>query len=121
MDESDTVAQTVDEVAQARTALRILEIHAAHMKRVTAARTQLAREVHPRTLAIALLGTSDDIRAAISANMSRRAAQMLEEDLESLERTGELTTRDVQEARSAIGAALYQRYAAGGLQGEERG
>ena len=74
-----------------------------------------------RTLAIALIGAAEEIHGAISVNMSKRAAMMLEEDIESLTRAGDLSTRDVREARNDVSAALYELYETGELGGHQDG
>jgi len=68
---------------------------------------KLLQAVDKRTLATALIGADENVHAAVAANMSSRATTMLEEDIESLIRAGDLSTRDVREAREAVGAALY--------------
>ncbi len=61
-----------------------------------------------RTLAIALLGAPDAVFQAVTANMSRRAAAMLTEDMESLLASGELRTRDVHDARRAVSSLIRE-------------
>lgn len=61
-----------------------------------------------RTLAIALLGASETVFEAVTANMSRRAASMLKEDMESLLASGELRTRDVREARNSVSSLIRE-------------
>lgn len=82
---------------------------------------KLIHVVNRRTLAIALIGAAEEIHGAISVNMSKRAAMMLEEDIESLTRAGDLSTRDVREARNDVSAALYELYETGELGGHQDG
>ena len=71
------------------------------------------RRMNKRTLAISLLGAPDDHFHAVTGNMSRRAAGMLREDMESLLAAGELSTRDVQDARAALSSVIREE--AGGV------
>ena len=82
---------------------------------------KLIQVVNRRTLAIALIGAGEEIHGAISMNMSKRAAMMLEEDIESLTKAGDLSTRDVREARNDVSAALYELYESGELGGHQDG
>lgn len=66
------------------------------------------RRVNKRTLAIALLGAPDDHFHAVTGNVSRRAAEMLREDMQSLLAAGELSTRDVQDARAALSSVIRE-------------
>lgn len=74
----------------------------------------VVRRANKRTLAIALLGAPEEHFHAVTGNMSRRAAQMLREDMESLLAAGELSTRDVHDARTALSSLI--RGEAGGHQ-----
>ena len=74
---------------------------------------KLIGAVARRTLATALIGADPALREAIARNMSRRAATMLDEDVESLIQAGELSSRDVRDAREAVGRALYELYESG--------
>ena len=82
---------------------------------------KLIRAVNQRTLAISLIGADESIRRAVSANMSKRATMMLDEDIESLVKAGDLSTRDVREARNDVSAALYKLYESGELGGHQDG
>lgn len=82
---------------------------------------KLIHAVSRRALAVALIGADGDIHGAVSTNMSKRAATMLEEDIESLTNAGDLSTRDVREARTDVGAALYELYETGELGGHQDG
>lgn len=66
------------------------------------------RRTDKRVLSIALLGASQAVSQAVTANMSRRAAAMLTEDMESLLASGELRTRDVREARNTISSLIRE-------------
>lgn len=57
------------------------------------------REVDSKDLAVALKGSSDDVSVKIKKNMSKRAAQMLEEEVTFL---GPVRLRDVEEAQQRI-------------------
>lgn len=71
----------------------------------------VVRQMNKRTLATALLGAPDDHFHAVTRNMSRRAAEMLREDMESLLAAGELSTRDVQDARAALSSVIREEAA----------
>lgn len=73
----------------------------------------IVRRTNKRTLAIALLGAPEAHFHAITGNMSRRAAQMLREDMESLLAAGELSTRDVQLARTALSSVIRDEAGSG--------
>lgn len=77
--------------------------------------------VNQRTLAISLIGADERVHRAVFANMSKRAATMLDEDIESLVKAGDLSPRDVREARNEVGAALYELYESGELGGHQDG
>lgn len=57
------------------------------------------REVDSKDLALALKGGSEEVSGKIKKNMSKRAAQMLEEDMAFL---GPVRLRDVEEAQQRI-------------------
>lgn len=57
------------------------------------------REVDSKDLAVALKGASEDVSSKIKKNMSKRAAQMLEEEITFL---GPVRLRDVEEAQQRI-------------------
>ncbi|MDD5092495.1 MAG: flagellar motor switch protein FliG [Candidatus Wallbacteria bacterium] len=60
---------------------------------------RILREVDMRELAIALKGSNDDVLEKFKKNMSKRAAAMLEEDMEYM---GPVRVRDVEEAQQKI-------------------
>jgi flagellar motor switch protein FliG len=60
---------------------------------------RLLREIEPRDLAVALRGSSDDLRARIFRNLSTRARQTLAEDID---RVGPVRLRLVEESQSKI-------------------
>jgi flagellar motor switch protein FliG len=74
---------------------------------------ELITSIDRRTLATALIGAEEATYDAVTRNMSRRAATMLTEDVESLVRAGELSTRDVQQAREMVGRALLSNEESG--------
>lgn len=57
------------------------------------------REVDSKDLAVALKGSSEDVSVKIKRNMSKRAAQMLDEEMTFL---GPVRLRDVEEAQQRI-------------------
>ncbi|PKM89914.1 MAG: flagellar motor switch protein FliG [Firmicutes bacterium HGW-Firmicutes-12] len=57
------------------------------------------REVDTKDLALALKGSSEEVATKIKKNMSKRAGQMLEEDMSFL---GPVRLRDVEEAQQRI-------------------
>lgn len=57
------------------------------------------REVDSKDLAVALKGSSEDVATKVKKNMSKRAAQMLEEEVTFL---GPVRLRDVEEAQQRI-------------------
>lgn len=77
------------------------------------------RIVDRRILATALIGAAQDIRASVLRNMSQRGATMMEEDIESLIRAGDLTTADVREARGEVGGILYRMHENGQVEAEQ--
>lgn len=60
---------------------------------------RVLREVDMRDLAYALKGSSDEVRQRIFRNMSQRATEMLQEDMEML---GPVRLRDVEAAQTKI-------------------
>ncbi|HWI54060.1 MAG TPA: flagellar motor switch protein FliG [Desulfobacteria bacterium] len=60
---------------------------------------QILREVDGKDLALALKGTSEQVSNKIKRNLSRRAVDMLEEDMEFM---GPVRLRDVEEAQQRI-------------------
>ncbi|KNZ70887.1 flagellar motor switch protein FliG [Thermincola ferriacetica] len=60
---------------------------------------QVLREVDSKDLALALKGSSEEVAAKVSRNMSKRAADMLREDMEYM---GPVRLRDVEEAQQRI-------------------
>ncbi|MEW6047015.1 MAG: flagellar motor switch protein FliG [Bacillota bacterium] len=60
---------------------------------------QVLREVDSRDLALALRTASDDVKTRIFRNISKRAAEMLKEDMEYM---GPVRLRDVEEAQQRI-------------------
>ena len=57
------------------------------------------REVDSKDLALALKGSSEEVSSKVKKNMSKRAAEMLEEDIAFL---GPVRLRDVEEAQQRI-------------------
>jgi len=60
---------------------------------------RLLRDVNPKDLALALRGSSDEVKARIFKNMSSRAQAMLKDDMDSL---GPIRLRLVEEAQQRI-------------------
>lgn len=60
---------------------------------------RVLREVENNTLAIALKGTTEEVRRVIFSNMSKRMAEMIQEDMEYM---GPVRIRDVEEAQQKI-------------------
>lgn len=60
---------------------------------------QILREVDGKDLALALKGTSEEVVAKIKRNMSKRAVDMLDEDMEFM---GPVRLRDVEESQQRI-------------------
>ena len=60
---------------------------------------QVLREVDTKELALALKGASEEVAQKIRRNMSKRAADMLKEDIEFM---GPVRLRDVEEAQQRI-------------------
>lgn len=60
---------------------------------------RLLREVDMKELALALKGSSEEVKEKLYANMSKRAAAMLKEDMDFM---GPVRVRDVDEAQTKI-------------------
>ncbi|MGI6225040.1 MAG: flagellar motor switch protein FliG [Peptococcales bacterium] len=60
---------------------------------------QVLREVEQKDLALALKGSSEEVKSKIKKNMSKRAAELIEEELEFM---GPVRLRDVEEAQQRI-------------------
>lgn len=60
---------------------------------------QILREVDTKDLALALKGSSEEVAAKVGRNMSKRAADMLKEDMEYM---GPVRLRDVEDAQQRI-------------------
>lgn len=60
---------------------------------------QVLREVETKDLALALKGASEEVSIKVKRNMSKRAAEMLKEDIEFM---GPVRLRDVEEAQQRI-------------------
>ena len=61
------------------------------------------REVSPQDLAMSLKGVSEEVHEKVLGNLSRRAAQMLEEELELM---GRVRRSSVEEAQGKIVAVI---------------
>jgi flagellar motor switch protein FliG len=59
----------------------------------------LRQDIDNRELAIALKGSSEDVQAIILANVSKRLAAMIKEDMEFM---GPVRMKDVEEAQQKI-------------------
>jgi len=64
---------------------------------------QLLKEVEMKDVALALKGGNEDVKSLIFANMSSRASQMLQEDMEFM---GAVKRRSVEEAQGRIVAVV---------------
>lgn len=60
---------------------------------------QVLREVEQKDLALALKGASEEVKVKIKNNMSKRAGELLEEEIEFM---GPVRLRDVEEAQQRI-------------------
>jgi flagellar motor switch protein FliG len=60
---------------------------------------QVLREVDSKDLGLALKGTNEEVAAKVQKNMSKRAADMLKEDMEYM---GPVRLRDVEDAQQRI-------------------
>ncbi len=57
------------------------------------------REIDNSELSVALKGSTDEVKEVIFANMSKRMAEMLREDMEFM---GPVRLRDVEEAQQKL-------------------
>lgn len=64
---------------------------------------RIIREVEQKDLALALKGSSDDVKERVFKNVSKRAAEMLREDIEFM---GPVRLREVEEAQQRIVALI---------------
>ena len=71
---------------------------------------RVIREIDNRELAMALKGAGAEVNQRIMKNMSKRAAEMLKEDLDFL---GPIRLRDVEEAQARIVAVIRKLDEAG--------
>ena len=74
---------------------------------------QLLKEVEMKDVGLALKGGNDDVKAKIFANMSTRAAQMLQEDMDFM---GPVRRRSVEEAQGRIVAVVRRLEETGKIQ-----
>ncbi len=66
---------------------------------------QVLREVDQKDLALALKGSSEEVKEKVKKNMSKRAAELIEEELEFM---GPVRLRDVEEAQQRIVGIIRQ-------------
>ena len=78
----------------------------------------LLRAIDPKDLALALKGAPEEIRQRFLNNMSRRASEMLLEDMQYL---GPVRKQAVEEARQKIAQIARRLEEAGEIAGRERG
>ena len=71
---------------------------------------RVLREVEGKELATALKGTTDEIKEKIFKNMSERARQMLQDDMEYL---GPVRAKEVQDAQTSVVSAIRTLEASG--------
>ena len=71
---------------------------------------RLLREIDTKELATALKGTKDEIKEKIFKNMSERARQMLQDDMEYL---GPVRAKEVQDAQTNVVSAIRTLEASG--------
>ncbi len=71
---------------------------------------RVLREIDMKDLALALKGASEEVRDKFFKNMSKRAAQMLKEDMDFM---GPVRVRDVEEAQQRIVNVIRQLEEAG--------
>ena len=71
---------------------------------------RLLREIDTKELAIALKGTKEEIKEKIFKNMSERARQMLQDDMEYL---GPVRAKEVQDAQTNVVSAIRNLEATG--------
>ena len=74
---------------------------------------QLLKEVEMKDIALALKGGNEDVKTLIFANMSTRAAQMLQEDMDFM---GAVKRRSVEEAQGRIVAVVRRLEETGKIQ-----
>jgi flagellar motor switch protein FliG len=74
---------------------------------------QLLKEVEMKDVALALKGGNEDVKSLIFANMSSRASQMLQEDMEFM---GPVKRRSVEEAQGRIVAIVRRLEETGKIQ-----
>ncbi len=74
---------------------------------------QLLKEVDMKDIGLALKGGNDDVKTLIFSNMSSRAAQMLQEDMEFM---GAVKRRSVEEAQGRIVAIVRRLEETGKIQ-----
>ncbi|MFP4375753.1 MAG: FliG C-terminal domain-containing protein [Spirochaetales bacterium] len=67
---------------------------------------QVLRSVPPRTLATALVGVPDEYYAFVNRHVSKRAQEMLAEEIDSVRVSAKLTIRDRQTARREVADAI---------------
>ena len=70
----------------------------------------MLREIDVKDLSLALKGATEDLRQKFFRNMSRRAAEMLEEDMQFM---GPVRVRDVEECQQKIVSVVRQLEDAG--------
>lgn len=66
---------------------------------------RIMQEIDMKDLPLALKGASDEVTARIFKNLSKRAGEMLQEDIEFM---GPVRLRDVEEAQQRVVAAIRQ-------------
>lgn len=66
---------------------------------------EILQHVDKKTLALALKGTSEELKARFFSNMSQRAAEILREDMEAM---GAVKLREVERAQQEIMAVIRQ-------------
>ena len=71
---------------------------------------KVLREVDTKDLALALKTASEDVAGRIYRNMSKRAADMLKEDIEFM---GPVRLRDIEEAQQKVVATIRRLEEAG--------
>ncbi len=71
---------------------------------------RVLREIDVKDLSLALKGATEDLRQKFFRNMSRRAAEMLEEDMQFM---GPVRVRDVEECQQKIVSVVRQLEDAG--------
>lgn len=79
---------------------------------------RILREVSPESLLLALKGSGQGVRAKVYKNMSKRAAQMLQDDLEI---KGPVKVRDVEAAQKDILSTVRRLSEAGHISLRARG